>query len=161
MFFGEAAGPPSIETESAGSAEAITGGGVGFSLPGSPVFAGAAAGSLGKDAGLAASAEGVACSRTVVWSAGVGAGAGVERAIGVGRSNAAGVNATGGSNRAKVLKVNGSVQKPVQSDAHIGSRVNISIGGTTSGSHGGPIVVIMSPLADVLNPRPQVGHSRS
>ena len=111
---------------------------------------------MGRDAGLAASAEGVACSSgTVVGSAGVG------RAGVVGRSNAAGVNATGGSNRAKVVKVKGSLQMPVHADAHVGLRENISVGGTMSGSHGEPIVVIMSPLADVLNPRPQVGHARS
>ncbi len=161
VFFGEAAGLPNTGTDPAGSADAPTGDGVGLSLPESPVFAGAAAGSLGRDAGLAVSADGIIRSDTVVGSAGAGAGAGVRRAGGVGRSNAAGVNAIGGSKRAKVLNMKGSVQKPVHSDAHVGLRENISIGGTMSGSHGGPIVVIMLPLADVLNPKPHVGHARS
>ena len=159
-LFGESAAAGSSGRE-ADPAEGITSRGVGLSLPGSPGFVEAAAGSLGRDAGLAASVEGVACSGVVVGLAGVGAGVGLGPTGEVGTSNASGVNAIGGSKRANVDKVKGSLQKPVHSDAHVGSRENISIGGTISGSHGGPIVVMMSPLADVLNPKPQVGHARS
>ena len=37
----------------------------------------------------------------------------------------------------------------------------MSIVGTMSGSHGGPIVIFMSPLMGVLNPKPQVRHAGS
>ena len=158
LSFGEAAG---LSSREAGSAEAITGDCVGLSFPGSFVFTGEAVGLLGRGAGLATSVEGVAPSRIVVGSAGAGAGVGVGFATGDGRSKAAGVNAIGGSKRNKVLRVHRSLQKPVHSDAHFESREKISIGGKISGSHGGPMVVTLSPLADVLNPRPQVGHARS
>ena len=49
----------------------------------------------------------------------------------------------------------------MHNDAHVESRVNTSTGGMISGSHGGPMVVITEPLADLLVPRPQVGHARS
>ena len=156
LLSGEFATPSGREADTTGAADATAGEYIGLVLPGSPVLAGIDAGSLGRDAGLAASVDRVASSGTVVGSAGVGIGAG-----GVGGSNAAGVNAIGGSNRAKVVKVKPSVQMPVHIDDHVGSRENISMGGTISGSHGGPIVVSIWPLADVLNPKPQVGHSRS
>lgn len=91
----------------------------------------------------------------------MGTGVRVGNTSGVGTSTAAGVSAIGGSKRAKVVKSNWSLKIPVHIDAHIGSRENISIGGTISGSHGGPIVVITLPLADVLFPKPQVGQARS
>ena len=155
LSFGEVA---ELSSKEVGLAEAIACDCVGPSRAGSPVFAGAA-GSLGKDTGLAASVEGVAPSGTVVDPAGVDAGASVGR--GVGRSPVIGVNAVGGSKRARVLKPNWSLNIPVQLAAHIGLRVNISIGGIISGSHGGPIVVITVPLAAVLLPKPQVGQARS
>ena len=134
--------------------------GEGVGLPECPVLTGAA-GSLGRDAGLAATAEGVGRSGTVVGSAGAGAGAGVGLATGLGRSKAAGVNAIGGSKRAKVLNPSGLLNIPVHKAAHIGLRENIFIGGTISGSHGGPIVVTTEPSADVLSPKPHVGQARS
>ena len=144
-----------------GSAEAITGDWVGLALPDSSVLAGGATGSLGRDAGLAGPAEGMARPGVVVGAAGVGTGVGVGLAGGVGASNTAGVNAIGGSKRAKVLNPKESVNSPVQPAAHIGSRENISSSGSISGSHGGPIVVTTVPSADVLFPKPQVGQARS
>ena len=149
-----------LSDREAGLAEATTGGCVGLSFPGSPVLTGEGAGSLGRGAGLAISVEGEAFSGTVVGSAGAGAGVGVGLGFGVGRSKAAGVNAIGGSKSNKVLASQTSLQKPVHFDAHCESRANISMGGRMTGSHGGPMVVTML-LADVLIPRPQVGHSRS
>ena len=127
-------------------------GSVGLTFPGSAVLTGGATGSLGSDAGLA---EGEGCSATVFGSAGVG------RAVGVGSSNAAGVNVTGGSKSARVVNAKGSVYIPVHADAHVGSRENTSIGGMITGRYGGPIVVITVPSSDVLNPKPQVGQARS
>ena len=158
MFFGEAAGLPGRE---AGSAEAITGDFAGLSFPGSSVFTGGAAGSFGRDAGLAAVAEGLVRSGTVVGSAGVNTGVGVGRAIAVGTSTAAGVNAIGGSKRANVVRPKLSLNIPVHIAAQTGSRENIFISGIISGSHGEPIVVTTVPSADVLVPKPQVGQSRS
>ena len=100
-------------------------------------------------------AEGEGCSATVVDSANVG------RAVGVGSSNAAGVNVTGGSKIARVVNPKGSVYIPVHADAHVGSRENTSIGGIITGRYGGPTVVITVPSSDVLNPKPQVGQARS
>ena len=145
----------------AGSTEAITGDWVRLALPDSSVLAGGATGSLGRDAGLAGLAEGVARPGVVVGAAGVSTGVGVGLAGGVGGSNTAGVSAIGGSKRAKVLNPKESVNSPVQPAAHIGSREKISSGGLISGSHGGPIVVTTVPSADVLIPKPQVGQARS
>ena len=118
---------------------------------------------MGTDAGLAAPAEGVARSGTVVGPAGIGIGVGVDvgRLIEVGRSNDAAVNAIGGSKRAKAVCPQESPNTPVHRAAHIGSRENMFIGGTTSGSHGGPTVVITVPSADVLLPKPNLGQARS
>ena len=127
-------------------------GSVGPTFPGSAVLTGGATGSLGSNAGLA---ECEGCSATVVGSASVG------RAVGVGSSNAAGVNIIGGSKSARVVSPAGSVYIPVHADAHIGSRENTSIGGIITGRYGGPIVVITVPSSDVLNPKPQVGQARS
>ena len=158
LSFGE---PAKLSSREAGSAEGLTGPCVGLSSPGSPVFAGGAAGSLGRGAGLAALTEGEACSGTVVGSAGVGIGVGVGRAGGVGTSKAAGVNAIGGSKRANVVTAKESLNIPVHVAAHIGSRANIFVGGMISGSHGAPMVVTTVPSADVLVPKPQVGQARS
>lgn len=62
---GSEGGSP-LPADSAGSAGAIAGDCVGLEPSGPFVFAGEAAGLLGRDAGLAASIEGVACFRTVV-----------------------------------------------------------------------------------------------
>lgn len=120
---------------------------VGPAFPGSPVLAGGATGSLGIDAGLAGLAEGAVCFASVVGSAIVG------RAVGVGNSNAAVVNAIGGSKSARVVFPAGSVYIPVHADAHIGSRENTSIGGMIIGRYGGPMVVITVPSSDVLYPK--------
>ena len=60
-----------------------------------------------------------------------------------------------------MLNVLGSVKMPVHTTAHVGSRENACMGGMISGSHGGPIVVITVPSADVLVPKPHVGQARS
>ena len=86
----------------AGSGEAIAGDWAGVFFPGFPVFAGAA-GSLGRDAGFAASVEGLACSGTDVGSAGVSAGLDAGRGSGVGTSDGAGVKANGGSKKSKAF----------------------------------------------------------
>lgn len=132
LFCGAATG---LSGREAGPVEPVTADGVGLLLSGSPVLAGGAAESLGRDAGLAASGVGVARSGTVVGSAGVGAGAGVGRAGGVGRSNAPGVNAIGGSKTAKVLKTKALLNTAVHNKAQVGSREKIFIGGTIKGSH--------------------------
>lgn len=103
LFFADAA---ELSGRRPGSAEAITEGWVGITFPGSSVFAGAATGSLGKDAGLAALEDGVARSGMVIGSAGVGTGVGVGDTSVVGTRAAAGVNAIGGSKRAKVVNAN-------------------------------------------------------
>ena len=99
LFFAETAVLSDRGLESVGI---ITGDWVGIAFPGSSVFAGAATGSLGGDAGLAALEDGVARSGIVVESAGLGAGVGVGNTSVVDMSIAAGVNALGGSKRAKV-----------------------------------------------------------
>lgn len=155
LFPAEAIELPGRAIDSTGSAEASTGEGVGLSPPGSLVFAGGAPG-LGRDAGLAALAEDVVCSSTVVGSA----GAATAEVVG-GTSHAVGVNAIGGSKRSKVVSPLAPVNIPVHADAHVGSRENISVGGTINGSQGGPIVRITLPSVDVLFPKPQVGQARS
>lgn len=150
MSLGEA---PELGRE-AGSGETITGDCIGLGFPGSAVFAGEVAGPLGRDAGLAASVEAVAGAGIVVGSAGAGAGVG-------GRSQAVGVKAMGGSKRPKGENPKASLNIPVHAEAHIGSRENISIGGTIIGSQGGPTVETIVPGAKVLNPKPQVGQARS
>ena len=132
-FFEEAAEFSGRLADPVGSTEPMTGDCVGLFLSGSPVLAGGAAGSVGRDAGFAASVESSACSGIEVGSA--GAGAGVGRAGGVGRSRGAGVNAIGGSKRAKVVSPKALLNTPVHNDAHVGSREKISIGGTIKGSH--------------------------
>lgn len=100
---GSAGGSPATEGSSGSDGASDEGSsmffgeGVGLSLPGLPVLAGGATGSLGSDAGLAGLAEGEACSDTVVGSAGVG------RAVGIGSNNAAGVKAIGGLKSSRVV----------------------------------------------------------
>ena len=129
------------------------------------VLAGNSAGSTGEDAGLAASVVRVPwLSGIVVGSAWMGAGAdvgGTTGTTGAGISPDPRVNAIGGSKIAKEDSPNQSVSMPVHIDAHVESRENASIGGAISGSHGGPMVVMTSPLPDVLLPNPQVGQARS
>ena len=139
----------------------ITGDWDGIAFSGFSVFAGAATGSLGIDAGLAALEDDLAGSGIVVGSAGVGTGVRVGNTRGIDASTAAGVNTIGGSKRAKVVNASQSLNSPVHAAAHFGSRENKLKGGTISGSHGGPMVVITVPLAAVLFPKPQVGHARS
>ena len=146
--------PAELSGKEAGPAEAITGDGVGLSFSGSSVLAGAT-GSSGTDAGLAGSVGGTAGSATVVGSAGI------ERAVEVGSSITAGVNAIGGSKIARVVSPAGSVYIPIHTNAYVGLRENTLIGGMTIGRYGGPIVVITVPSMDVLNPKPQVGQARS
>lgn len=131
-FFEGATGFSGRLADPAGSAEPIPGDCAGVFFPGSPVFAGAT-GSLGRDAGFAASVEGLVCFDTDVGSA--VADAGVGRANGVGKSKGAAVNAIGGSKRAKIINPKESLNIPVHSDDHIGSRVKIFMGGTINGSH--------------------------
>ena len=100
LSFGEVA---ELSSREVGLAEAFACNCVGPSCAGYPVFAGAA-GSLAKDTGLAASVEGVALSGTVVEPAGVDGG--VSVGCGVGRSPVIGVNAVGGSKRARVVRPN-------------------------------------------------------
>lgn len=135
------------------AAEATAGEGV-WSLSGSLVLDAGAA-KLGGDTGLAASTEGVVCSDIVVGFAGVSTGAGVGAT-----SNAAGVNAIGGSKSSKVVIPAAPVNIPVHDDAHVGSRENISIGGMINGSQGGPIVNTVVPAARLF-PKPHVGQARS
>ena len=91
----------------------------------------------------------------------MGTGVGVGRVGGVGASSDAGVKATGGSKRPKVVSPKESLNSPVHIASHIGSRENICVGGMINGSHGGPIVVTTVPSTDVLFPKPQVGQARS
>ena len=114
--------------ELAGSGETISGDCAGVFFPGFPVSAGAA-GSLGRDAGFAASVEGLACSGTDVGSAGAGAGLDAGRGSGVGTSNGAGVKANGGSKRSKALMNMNSLFMAVHIAAHVGLRENIAVGG--------------------------------
>lgn len=129
------------------------------------VLAGNSAGFIGEDAGFAASVVRVPwLSATVVESAWLGAGAdigGTNGTTGAGISPDPRVNAIGGSKIAKEDSPNQSLSMPVHIDAHVESRENASIGGAISGSHGGPMVVMTSPLPDVLLPKPQVGQTRS
>ena len=74
--------------------------------PVSFVFAGGPIESAGRDTGLGESWELVAGSDVVVEPADIGTGVGVGYTSEVDRSSAAGVNAIGGSKRAKVLKAN-------------------------------------------------------
>lgn len=154
LFPAKAIELPGRAVDSIGSAEASTGEGVGLSPPGSLVFAGGAPG-FGRDAGLAALAEDAVCLSTVVGSAGAATGEDVG-----GTSHALGVNAIGGSNRSKVVSPLAPVNIPVHADAQVGSRENISVGGTINGSQGGPIVRTVVP-ADRLFPKPHVGQARS
>lgn len=131
-FFEEATEFSGRLADPAGSAEALSGDCAGVFFPGSPVFAGAA-GSLGRDAGFAASVVDLASAGTDVGSA--GAGAGVGRPGGFGKSKGAGVNAIGGSKSAKVDKSPKGRYIPVHNDDHVGSRVNMFMGGTINGSH--------------------------
>ena len=128
-----------------------------LSPPGSAVFAGGSAGSVGEFAGLAPLVEDVACfSGTVVGCAFLRAGTGVE-----GTSPDARVNVIGESNTRIVVPSGLSLMKPVHNEAHVGSRENNSIGGAMGGSHGAPIVVTTLPSVDVLLPKPQVGHAKN
>ena len=102
-FFVEAA---ELSGRGPGSEGSITGDWDGIAFSGFSVFAGAATGSLGIDAGLAALEDDLAGSGIVVGSAGVGTGVRVGNTRGVDASTAAGVNVIGGSKRAKVLNRN-------------------------------------------------------
>lgn len=74
LLFGESAGPSGREADPAGSGEATVGECCGLPFLGSLVSAGGAEGLWGIGAGLAALAEGEACTDIVVGSADTSAG---------------------------------------------------------------------------------------
>lgn len=103
LFFEEIA---EISGRGPGPEGSITGDWVVINFSVFTVFTGVAAGSLGIDAGFAALEDDLAGSGIVVGSAGVGTGVRVGNTRGVDASTAAGVNAIGGSKRAKVVNAN-------------------------------------------------------
>ena len=125
-FFEGATGFSGRLAELAGSGETISGDCAGLFFPGFPVSAGAA-GSLGRDAGFAASVEGLACSGTDVGSADAGAGLDAGRGSGVGSSNGVGVKANGRLKRSKVLMKRKLLSITIYIAAYIRLRENILV----------------------------------